>query len=67
MDSNLLKSDDFGLKIYNRFPPAYREDDVKEKFALKRYLQVTGDGGFKYAIEDINGLTNIIDPKTTKN
>ena len=37
--SNILNSKDFGLKIYNRFPPKYREDDVEQKYALKRYIQ----------------------------
>ena len=44
--SNILNSEDFGLKIYNRFPPKYREDDVGQKLALKRYLQALSDGGF---------------------
>lgn len=64
--SNLLKSDDFGLKIYNRFPPKYREDDVRENLALQRYLQSAGDGGFKFVIEDVNGLTDIINPDKIK-
>lgn len=60
--SNILNSEDFGLKIYNRFPPKYREDDVGQNFALKRYLQSLSDGGFKHSIDDINGITNLIDP-----
>ena len=66
MGAKLLSSENFGLKIYDRFPPSYREDDVKEKFALKRYLQVLGDGGFKPVIEDINGLTLHVNPRTTQ-
>lgn len=66
--SNILNSEDFGLKLYNKFPPKYREDDVDQKFALKRYLQSASDGGFKPVIEDINGLTELINPsKTRKN
>lgn len=66
--SNILSSEDFGLKLYNKFPPKYREDDVDQKFALKRYLQSASDGGFKPVIEDINGLTELINPsKTRKN
>lgn len=61
--SNILNSEDFGLKIYNRFPPKYREDDVGQNFALKRYLQSLADGGFKYSIDEINGLTHLIDPE----
>lgn len=64
--SNLLKSGNFGDKIYNRFPMKYREDDIDQNFALKRYLQAMGDGGFQFAIEDINGLTTLIDPDTIK-
>lgn len=60
--SNILNSDDFGLKLYNRFPPKYREDDVAQGFALKRYLQALSDGGFKYSIDEINGITHLIDP-----
>ena len=64
--SNLLKSDNFGQRIYDRFPMKYREDDIDQKYALKRYLQAMGDGGFQFAIEDINGLTTLIDPDTIK-
>lgn len=60
--SNILNSEDFGLKIYNRFPPKYREDDVGQDYALKRYIEASSDGGFKYAIDDINGITYLINP-----
>lgn len=53
---------DFGLKIYNKFPPMYREDDAKVNFVLKRYLQAVGDGGFKLAIDEWNGLLDIYNP-----
>lgn len=62
--SSIFNGDDFGLKIYNRFPPKYREDDVGQNYALKRYLQSLSDGGFKYAIDEISGLTSIIDYST---
>lgn len=58
---NTLNSSDFGLKIYDKFPPKYREDDIAQKFALKRYLEALSDGGFKHAIDDINGITHLID------
>lgn len=58
----LLSNKDFGLKMYNRFPPRYREDDAFEKYALKRYLQACGDGGFAYSIDEWNGILNIQDP-----
>lgn len=57
-----LSNEDFGLRLYNRFPPMYREDDAKVNFALKRYLQAVGDGGFKYAIDEWNGILNIYNP-----
>lgn len=60
--SNILNSEDFGLKLYNRFPPKYREDDVNQNFALKRYLQSLADGGFKHSIDEINGISDLIDP-----
>ena len=60
--SNIFNSDDFGLKIYNRFPPKYREDDVGQNFALKRFLESMSEGGFKHSIDEINGITNLIDP-----
>ena len=59
---NILRSDDFGLKIYDRFPPKYREDDVAQNFALKRYLQSLSDGGFAHVINDANGILNLVDP-----
>ena len=61
--SNLLKSEDFGLKLYNRFPYKYREDDEKYNYALKRYIESLADGGFKYSIDEINGITTLIDPE----
>lgn len=62
MSNTLLSSEDFGLKIYERFPPAYREIDEHFNLALKRYLQSLSDGGFKYSIEEINGLLDLVDP-----
>lgn len=56
-----LNDSDFGLKIYNRFPPNYREDDLSQKFALKRYLESINDGGFKPTIQDLNGILSIVD------
>lgn len=63
--SNILDSKDFGLKIYNRFPPKYREDDSNENLALKRYLESLSDGGFKYAIDELNGILSLKDPENT--
>lgn len=60
--SNILNSNDFGLKIYNKFPPKYREDDIEQNFALKRYVEALSDGGFKHSIDEINGITHLIDP-----
>ena len=61
--SNILNSEDFGLKIYNRFPPKYREDDASHDYALMRYLQALADGGFKYSIDEINGIHSLVDPQ----
>lgn len=58
----ILKDNDFGQRIYNRFPSRYREDDATVNYALKRYLQAIGDGGFKYSIDEWNGILNIKDP-----
>lgn len=62
MSNTLLSSEDFGLKIYERFPLAYREMDEHYNLALRRYLQALSDGGFKYSIEEINGLLDLVDP-----
>lgn len=59
-----LNSKDFGLKIYNKFPASYREDDFKVNLALKRYMQSISDGGFKHVIDDINKMTSLVNPNT---
>lgn len=59
-----LNSKDFGLKIYNKFPASYKEDDFKVNLALKRYMQSIGDGGFKHVIDDINKMTSLVNPNT---
>lgn len=58
-----FNSDDFGLKLYNRFPPSYREDDIGVNYALKRYFQTLGEG-FKCIIEEQNGILDLYDPQT---
>lgn len=63
--SKILSSEDYGLKLYNRFPPKYREDDVGQNLALKRYMQTASDGGFKYSIDEINGIIDLLDPNKT--
>lgn len=62
--SDRLDPKDFGLKLYNRFPPSYREDDVGQKYALKRYVETAADGGFKYIIEEQNGILDLVNPQT---
>lgn len=37
--SDRLDPKDFGLKLYNRFPPSYRADDVGQKYALRGTLK----------------------------
>lgn len=61
--SSILNSENFGQKIYDKFPLKYREDDIGQDFALKRYLQSLSDGGFKHSIDEINGITTLIDPE----
>lgn len=65
MSNNILDSNNFGDKLYRRFPRKYQEDDVEQNYALKRYLQALADGGFKYSIDDVNGLLDLIDYTTT--
>lgn len=60
----MLDPKDFGLKMYNRFPESYRADDVEQKYALKRYLEAAADGGFKYTIEEQNGILDLVNPQT---
>lgn len=64
--SNLLNSKTFGSKIYNKFPMSYRDDDALVNLSLKRYIEALSEGGFKYAIDEINGITHIIDPSKTQ-
>lgn len=59
-----LDSKDFGLKLYNKFPPKYKEDDVPQSYALKRYLESLADGGFSHIIDDTNGLLTLVNPNT---
>lgn len=61
---NILDSNTFGEKIYNRFPIKYREDDVEHNYALRRFIFTAAEGGFKYVIDDANGILNLIDPST---
>lgn len=62
MSDIILSPEGFGTKIYNRFPPRYREDDVMQHLALKRYLDACGEGGFKYNIEELNGILDFANP-----
>ena len=63
--SDRLDPKDFGLKLYNRFPPSYRADDVGQKYALKRYIEAAAEGGFKYVIEEQNGILDLVNPQTS--
>ena len=58
--SELLNSNTFGDKIYNRFPEVYRRDDRDVNYSLKRYIQTAGDG-FKCAIDEVNGISDLRD------
>lgn len=59
--SNLLSPMNFGEKLYNKFPHKYREDDVLQDYSLKRYIEALADGGYSPIIEDLNGITSLID------
>ena len=65
MSNSFLNSDTFWEKIYDRFPQKYRADDEKLNFPLRKYIQAAGEGGFKYAIDEINGLPDLLDPFNT--
>lgn len=58
--NDILNEKDFGLKIYNRFPKCYQEEDIYQNYSLKRYLGALAEGGYKPIIEDINRLNNLI-------
>lgn len=58
--SELLNSETFGDKIYDRFPEVYKRDDKFNNYALKRYVKTAGEG-FKCVIDETNGITDLID------
>lgn len=59
--SNLIDPKSFGLKLYDRFPEAYKEDDRETGYTLKRYMETAGEG-FSAALEEMNGIADLIDP-----
>lgn len=61
MSDLILSENNFGDKIYGRFPAKYREDDLNQNLALYRYIQSLSDGGFSEVIKDINNLLNFLD------
>lgn len=61
----LLDSNTFGDNIYKRFPLKYRLDDATNGYALKRFISVASEGGFKNVIDDINSLLRVISPSTS--
>lgn len=65
MSNSILNSEEFGQKIYDRFPIVYKSEDVKQNFTLKRYIQAIADGGFKPAIDEINGILELKDSNNT--
>lgn len=62
MSNIILSNEGFGLKMYSRFPPKYRVDDIDQKFALRRYLDAIGEGGFRYSIDEFNGILDFANP-----
>lgn len=63
--SKLLDSQNFGEKLFQTLPTVYKREDKKYRHALERYLKSLADGGFKYNIEEINGLLDLNDPEKT--
>lgn len=60
-----IKSEDLLRILYERkLPQVYREEDSKLKYPLKRYLESLIEGGFKGAIDDIEGLLLLSDPNS---
>ena len=58
--SELLNSNTFGDKIYDRFPEMYKRDDKETGYQLKRFIQTAGEG-FKCVIDEINGISDLRD------
>ena len=58
--SELLDSNTFGDKIYDRFPEMYKRDDKETGYQLKRFIQTAGEG-FKCVIDEINGISDLRD------
>lgn len=58
--SELLNSETFGDRIYERFPEVYKRDDKLNNYALKRYIKTAG-AGFKCIIDEANGITDLRD------
>lgn len=64
--SELLDGSTFGDKLYNKFPAIYRNEDMDNDLFLKRYFDAIGEGGFSPAIEDVNGISKLVDPLETE-
>ena len=58
--AELLNSETFGDRIYDRFPEVYKREDQYQNFALKRYLKVAGVG-YKTVIDEYNGIADLRD------
>ena len=52
------------LLYHKKLPQVYRDEDRKIGYPLKRYLESLIEGGCYGSIEDIEGMMNLIDPKT---
>lgn len=59
---SVLDSDIFGEKIYERFPSKYKQDDAEQNYSLKRFIFSASEGGFKYIIDETNGLLDLLNP-----
>lgn len=47
--------------LYNTFPEIYRQEDLNNELALKRYLNCIVDGGLQYIADKSNVFTDLID------
>lgn len=64
MSNPILDFNNFGDKLYKMFPESYRNDDSKQEYALKRFLQSVGEG-YAVVIKDTNDNLDLVDPTKT--
>jgi phage tail-like protein len=52
---------DVGDFLYNKLPAIYRIKDADQNLFLKQFLDVLQQGGFKYLLDSINGIYDLMD------